>query len=109
MNSRDLFLKEFLYIRPGEKIQKIHFINRKAVDCVKALRTADLRGRGGQISTRNKQDSGCAVACKKSHNQKGYIGINQNAFKHLINKPFGDCCNRFQNLKSILISHNKPP
>jgi hypothetical protein len=62
----------------------------KAMDCVKALRTADLRGRGGQISTRNRQDSGCAVSCKKSHNQRGYIGRNQNVLKHLIHKACRD-------------------
>jgi hypothetical protein len=48
----------------------------KAMDCVKALRTADLRGRGGQISTRNRQDSGLAVTRKKSRFQTGYIPHN---------------------------------
>jgi len=68
------------------------------VDCVKALRTADLKGGGGQISTTKQQDNGWAVSCKKSHNQRGYIGRNQNALKHLIHKACRDCCNRFENL-----------
>jgi hypothetical protein len=76
---------------------------------VKGLETADLTGRGCQISTRNRQDSGCAVSCKKSHNQKGYIGENQNALKVLIHKACGDYRNRFENLNNILISRKKPP
>lgn len=76
---------------------------------MKVLETEALRGRGGQISTRNRQDSGCAVSCKKSHNQKGYIGRNQNALKCLTHKACGECNNRFKNVKSILILHIKLP
>ncbi len=76
---------------------------------MKALRTVDLRGGGGQISTAKLQDSGCAVSCKKSHNQKGYIGRNQNPLKHLIHKAYGDCCNRLEESKDSMNSHDKPP
>ena len=76
---------------------------------MKALRTVALRGRDIRIHTSNLQDSGWAVSCKKSHNQKGYIGRNQNTLKCLVHKVYRNCCIRFNNLKSILISHNKPP
>ena len=76
---------------------------------MKALRTVALRGRDIRIHTSNLQDSGWAVSCKKSHNQKGYIGRNHNTLKRLIHKACSDSCNRFENLKNILISHNKPP
>jgi len=81
----------------------------KAVDCVKALEIVGLRGRAMSISTRNIQDNGCAVSCKKLHNQRGYIGRNQNVLKCLAHKLCRDFCNRLKNLKNILISHNKPP
>ena len=80
----------------------------KAVDCVKALEIVGLRGRAMSISTRNIQDNGCAVSRKKSRNQKGYIGRNQNSLKCLENKVCRDYCKRFEKLKSILISHKKP-
>lgn len=76
---------------------------------MKALRTVALRGRDIRIHTSNLQDSGWAVSCEKSHNQKGYIGRNQNSLKHLLHKACVGCCNRFENMKNILILHNKPP
>ena len=76
---------------------------------MKALEAKGLRGRGIRIRTSNLQDSGCAVSCKKSHNQKGYIGRYRNTLRHLGNKAYRDCLKWFENLKNILISHNKPP
>ena len=76
---------------------------------MKVLEIKGLMGRGGQISTIKIQDSGWAVSCKKSHNQKGYIGKNQNTLKCLIYKACREYCSRFEKMKNILKSHNKPP
>lgn len=56
-------------------------------------------GRGIRIHTSILQDSGCAASCKKSHNQKGYIGKNQNVLKCFIHKACRGYHNRFNKLK----------
>lgn len=48
------------------------------VDCVKALKTEDFWGRGKVNPPSILQDNECAASRKKSRNQKGYIGRNQN-------------------------------
>jgi len=43
----------------------------KEVNCVKALRTVDLRGRGGHISTAKHKDNGLAARVKKCRFKRG--------------------------------------
>jgi hypothetical protein len=43
---------------------------------VEALKTVDLMGRGGKISTAKRENNGLAVTRKKSRFQTGYIPHN---------------------------------